>query len=222
MDKSTSQYALFLEWLLHNIYPSLSDHHIVCFADPSRFEKPISRRKIKNFSNVAMKVNITTKDMKIKEIQGTRDLFGRLLFLALQQQVDLCKVFKFPLTPVPMSLSHIDGTVMKSNKSKLMHKLEGKVSSSPPASVDVCVVDGMFMTQSLHNLEPAYGGIAKKILRSLCRKAKRVDFVCDTYERPSIKDIERCARGNVRSEFNICCTRPRAASSKRFPASIEK
>ena len=34
---------------------------------------------------------------------------------------------------------------MKSNKSKLMHILEGKVSSVSPTSVDACVVDGMFI-----------------------------------------------------------------------------
>ncbi len=32
------------------------------------------------------------------------------------------KVLKLPLTPVPVALAHVDGTVMESNKSKLMHK----------------------------------------------------------------------------------------------------
>ena len=48
------------------------------FNDQARFEKPISRRKIKNFASAAVKKNITTKDQKVVKLQGTRDLFGRL------------------------------------------------------------------------------------------------------------------------------------------------
>ena len=51
-----------------------------CFADPGRFEKPIPRRKVKHFVTDAVKTKMTTKDIKIRELQGTRDLFGRLYF----------------------------------------------------------------------------------------------------------------------------------------------
>ena len=73
-----------------------------CFADPNMFEKPIPSHKVENFTNVAMKVKVSTKGMKIREVQGTRDIFGRLLFLALNEKIDLRKILKFPLTPVPI------------------------------------------------------------------------------------------------------------------------
>jgi hypothetical protein len=54
----------------------------------------------------------------------TRDLFGRLLYLAAVQKWDIEKVIRNPLTPVPLSLCQIGGTMNKTDKSKLMHKLE--------------------------------------------------------------------------------------------------
>ena len=51
------------------------------FKDQTRFEKPISKRNIKNFASAAVKKTVTTKDQKVVELQGTRDLFGRLLYI---------------------------------------------------------------------------------------------------------------------------------------------
>ena len=41
-----------------------------------------------------------------------RDLFGRLLGISLNEKIDIKKVLTFPLTPVPLSLCHIDGTIL--------------------------------------------------------------------------------------------------------------
>ena len=120
-----------------------------CFEDAQRFEKPIPRRKSKSFASAAVPVRLPSKDRKIKELQGTRDLFGRLLYLATVMDINLHTVFAYPLTPVPMSLAHVDGSVMKTDKSKLMKKLEEHIISEAPASVDAFIVDAMFLIQSL-------------------------------------------------------------------------
>ena len=39
-----------------------------CFADGDRFEKPISRRKVKSFACNALLVKLKTKDKKVKEL----------------------------------------------------------------------------------------------------------------------------------------------------------
>ena len=41
--------------------------------NPARFKQPILRRKIKNFASAAVKSKITSKDNKIKVLQGTRE-----------------------------------------------------------------------------------------------------------------------------------------------------
>lgn len=49
------------------------------FEDPSRFEKPIRRREMKNNALVAISSKVTSKDQKLLEQQGTRDSLGCLL-----------------------------------------------------------------------------------------------------------------------------------------------
>ena len=58
------------------------------FKDKTRFEKPISRRKIHYFAYGAVKNIITTKDQKVVELQETRDLFGRLLYISTMERID--------------------------------------------------------------------------------------------------------------------------------------
>ena len=66
-----------------------------CFNDAARFEKPIPRRKVKNFDCDAITMKVCHKDRKIKEVLCTRDLFGRLLYVAAQQEMDLKELLSF-------------------------------------------------------------------------------------------------------------------------------
>ena len=121
-----------------------------CFDNPIRLEKPIKKCKVKNFAADAVKVKVTEKNSKIKELQGKRDIISRLLYFAVIEDLDLHVVFTYPLTPVPFSLSHVNGTLHKTDKTKLMHKLEEKVTSGNPLTNDAYgyVVDAMFFLRS--------------------------------------------------------------------------
>ncbi|KAH3854834.1 hypothetical protein DPMN_097385 [Dreissena polymorpha] len=59
-------------------------------------------------------------------------------------EIDLKKIFSFPKTPVPLSLAHVDGNVMKTDKSKLMKIQEDRITSDPPQRIDATIIDGMF------------------------------------------------------------------------------
>ena len=85
----------------------------------------------------------------------------------------------------------MDGSINKTDKSKLLHKLEGMVESEKPGDIDVTLVDAMFLLHTLLNLPPTFGGVAEVILRRLCEMSPRTDLVCDTYITPSIKEAER-------------------------------
>ena len=76
-----------------------------CFDNPIRLEKPIKKCKVKNFAADAVEIKVTEKNSKIKELQGKRDIIGRLLYLAVIE--DLHVVFTYPSTPVPLSLAQI-------------------------------------------------------------------------------------------------------------------
>ena len=66
-----------------------------CQKSGDRFEEPIQKSKISNFAteNFSKKNKSTTQASKIQHAKGTRDIFDRLLFLAITKQIDY---FLFP------------------------------------------------------------------------------------------------------------------------------
>ena len=80
-----------------------------CFAEPECLELAIPCRKVKNFAAQALNVNLTSRNLNVKEIKATRDVFGRLLYLSTIQKLDMLKVLLYSLTPVPLSLAYVDG-----------------------------------------------------------------------------------------------------------------
>ena len=40
-----------------------------------------------------------------------RTLFGKHLCVALEKEIDVKEILRYPLTPVPLSLCHFDGTL---------------------------------------------------------------------------------------------------------------
>ena len=89
-----------------------------------------------------------------------RDIFGSVLRLSLGNSVDMAEVLRHPLTPVPLSLSHVDETMLKSPKSVLMKHLESKVKSTPPTSINVTIIDAIFFIYLQVNLPDTFGGVA--------------------------------------------------------------
>jgi hypothetical protein len=126
------------------------------------------------------------------------------VYLACTRKIELEKVFPFPLTPVPLSLASIYGTLKKTPKSKLSKHLEALIEHDNPRSVDVLLYDAMFIIQSLPtDLPLRLGDIAELLLRIICSTpAKEVHFVCDSYVK-SIKNVEQRARGETDGSFNI-------------------
>ena len=60
------------------------------------------------------------------------------------------QILRYPLTPVPLSMSHVDGTMQKTPKSKLIQELEKRVASNPHINVDMTIIDGMFFCHLLY------------------------------------------------------------------------
>ena len=104
------------------------------------------------------------------------------------------EVLTYPLTPVPLSLCHIDGSMNKTPKSTLMKELEMSCVLNNPKMVDVVIVDGMLFL--LSDLPETIGFVSRFILRKLSSSfsAKRIDIVFDKKVTPSIKDNERDIR----------------------------
>ena len=124
-----------------------------------------------------------------------RNLYGRLLCIAIETSVDLSVVLSYPITPVSLSMCHIDGSIASTQKSKLMEHLEKRIISSRPPFVDCYILDGMYYLRTFVELPAAFGRISEIILKKICNlKSHRVDLVFDRYPCPSIKDVERNQR----------------------------
>ena len=59
-----------------------------------------------------------------------RDLFGRMLGISLTHKVDIEKVLTFPLTPIPTSMCHPDGSICETDKSQLSKLIEKKLGKN--------------------------------------------------------------------------------------------
>ena len=122
-------------------------------------------------------------------VEMVRDLFGSILFLALQRKIDMAEVLSFPLTPTPLSLSHADGTMLKTQKSKLMEELESRISSEKPNHVDVIIIDAMFFLHLWKNLPATFGSIARFLLiKTFAQKGNKIHLAFDKFVSPSVKD----------------------------------
>lgn len=171
-----------------------------CNNDPEAYKNPIKRQKVKNFASEAGNYKISMKNKSLVSVSMTRDLFGSILYHALQAEVDMEQILKYPLTPVPLSMSHVDGTMMKTPKSKLLEELEKRIASSPPSKIDVTIIDGMFFLHLLYQPPSTFGGLADYLLRQVCKqKGTEIHLVFDKTISPSIKDAERNKRSNHRN-----------------------
>ena len=77
----------------------------------------------------------------------------------------MTEVLSFPLTPTPLSLSHADGTMLKTQKRKLMEELESRIFSEKPNLVDVIIIDAMFFLHLWKDLAATFGTIARFLLK---------------------------------------------------------
>ena len=67
---------------------------------------------------------------------------------------------------MPLSLAHLEGSMNKTYKAKLLHKIEHLIENdNPPAALDV-IVDAMFLFHTLKNLLNTYSEIAQMMLSS--------------------------------------------------------
>ena len=154
----------------------------------------IKRMKLKTFTSSAMTKSVTRSSKKMKELAAERNVFGQYILLSMKHKLCMDKVMSYPLGPVSWSLATADGAPVRTDKAKLLHKLEEShiVSAGPESAV--YIIDGNAMFQALIQIPDTFGELAERIFVNL-RNATRVDFVTDTYREQSIKNIERNRRG---------------------------
>ena len=67
---------------------------------------------------------------KPTEVRSEQNVFAQLVLFALKNDTDLEVTMSYQLGPVPWTLATANGSKVKSDKAKLLHKLEGTVEDS--------------------------------------------------------------------------------------------
>ena len=118
----------------------------------------------------------------------------RGILYVLQRKVDMTQVLNYPLTPVPLSLKHVDGMMIHTSKSALLTYLKTKKARQPLMKL----MFKSFMQHFFHlheDLPANFGGVAKYLWRKILqRNGKLIHFVSDKWITPSVKECERQSR----------------------------
>ena len=119
-----------------------------CEIDEKRFDKPIKRTAVLNFASDCIKKIQKSKDGdKQALIKMERDIFGRLLGIAMKKEIDINVCLSFPFAPAPPALCQYSGEMHKTDKSAFGKLLRSKIKSEPPRFVDIEVIDGWILDQ---------------------------------------------------------------------------
>ena len=95
-----------------------------CSSTSERFIKPIHKTTITTFASKNFERK--NKSKKVAEPQvtkGTRDLFGRLLYLSATNGTDLESVFSIPVLPEAACFTYPDGAIRQNDNSTVFHYL---------------------------------------------------------------------------------------------------
>jgi hypothetical protein len=172
-------------------------------GDEPNIYSTITKTKLQTYSVVGKKVTSKSKKGELVAMKNSKTLFAKMLLIAKSRNLQMDEVLKYSLRPFPSSLATSEGDLVKTAKSKLLHKIEEEV---PDASVDLpsvenkaYILDAMAVLQTLTVIPATFGELAINLLQQVVNaaiysKCKRVDFVCDRYPQESIKNLERVRR----------------------------
>lgn len=163
-----------------------------CKADHKRFDRPLKKNSIKNFSMELVK----NKNSTFKNINHTKmesNILIQVFCLAMKKEIQLRSLLSFPLTTVPHSLAHFDGSMISHQKGELTKILISKVNQQNNQSIipDVDIVDGFNLLNSFGESPTKYGHFATFVLSRICdTPAQEVHVLFDKREGPSPRDVD--------------------------------
>lgn len=179
-----------------------------------RFTQPIKKVKVANFAAENTKKGPLASASKRAQTnaENLRDAFVKMIVVASQDSaVDLRHILKYPIIKYPLAFAHCDGSLVKTDKSSLLHHLEAvqmeTINELDHPELYTHVYDGGLLLHSIlsqTSIGASYASIARTILSVICAsKGKEVHICLDKYLEDSIKGSERKLRGAVDSAYNI-------------------
>ena len=111
------------------------------------FFDPLKKLKLGTFSSTKKVVKVQTNG-KTVQFSAQSDIFGKVAIVQQRRDIDLKKVFCYPLGPVPWALADATGGMIKTSKSTLTHHLEkGTTNVDEVPKPYGLVIDGMALVR---------------------------------------------------------------------------
>ena len=180
------------------------------------FHDPIKKLKLFTFESLMQTSVVKVKGIEVA-IRSDRKTFARMLIIRGERDISLQKVLEYELSSLPLSIANPDGSLCKSDKSKLFTSLESFIPT-----VDIIppncpfVYDGMVLLQKLPPTLSTFADISNYLLKKIMNGSSRVAFfVTDHYLPNSVKSSERSRRANIGS-LRITVTRGEQRIPKQF------
>ena len=91
--------------------------------NPSKFWEKISKVNTPTFETLNKVMTVPISKDKEKVIKYDKDPFQRFLVVSGSREIDLQDVLSYELSPVPLSIAHLNGSMRKTAKSNLLKEL---------------------------------------------------------------------------------------------------
>ncbi|XP_055307994.1 uncharacterized protein LOC129572103 [Sitodiplosis mosellana] len=207
-----------------------------CRETGMRFERPIKRNVIRNFASESIKsMNSTHK--RVDEAKIERNILGKILCLALDNEINLRSILSYPLATVPHALAHFEGSIASGKqKEELTSLLTANIDrqTDTPDKIDVDMIDGFNLLSNIKDAPVKYGQLAKYVIRILCNTtAHEVHVFFHKHVSPSPRDMnmrkQKELYKNASTNFQIrgpnqerTCSLAKCLSSESFKEELVK
>lgn len=167
-----------------------------CKNNPSRFDQPISRNKVKTFSNelhYPNKGRSTKISKKVNDSKMENDIIRRMICMAINCNSNLETLFSYPLTSVPHTLAQTDGSINlpKNGEISLLFNDTAECESLASIRHDVEIIDGNDLLVSLTEAPNTYGQIAIYVLKKICSStASEFHVIFHTWSESGLPNFE--------------------------------
>ena len=146
-------------------------------VDEPDIYSPMTKQKLKTFSSMSKGIASKNSSGAACSLKNDRNLFARLLLIGESRNIDTQELLSYALKPAPLTFANINGSMVKTDKAKLIHAIEDSVTNPVVSEVpapNALVVDSMALLQQLTKCEvKTFGDLADEILLMLIGMAKR-------------------------------------------------
>ena len=128
----------------------------------------IQLKKMKTPGFTVSKTKVCKANSKMVSIESSNQLFSKISIISQKHNIDKKMLSTYSLGCFPLSLAEADGSLRKTAKSDLLHKIEGNVETIRSIPKDCpYIIDGMAALRQLPIPKLTYRELANQLLETI-------------------------------------------------------